>query len=109
MLLDAADHAEPLYALLLPFADRTAADIDEGDVGSVQRPLGLLAGVLGRADAGAAHLRAAVEHNDAIGYRPWAAWSRLSLGRLTGDRALIDAARATAQELGMRRLEVEAA
>ena len=103
--------AEQLYRLLEPFADQIACDIPEGDVGSVRRPLGLLAAHLGRRRDAIAHLEAAVDRNDALGYRPWAAWSRLALGQVLldqddpGGRELLDHARATASELGMTALD----
>jgi hypothetical protein len=102
--------AERLYALLEPFADRTACDVDEGDTGSLQRPLGLLAAQLGMREQAIAHLATAVERNDALGYRPWSAWSRFALGGLLGGvadargEALLEHARATARELGMTAL-----
>jgi hypothetical protein len=57
-----------------------------------------------------AHLATAVEQNDALGYRPWSAWSRFALGRLLGEaadrrgQASLEHARATARELGMTAL-----
>ena len=68
--------AEQLYDLLAPFADRIACDVDDADSGSVQRPLGILAALLGRRREAVAHLEAAIAENDLLGYRPWAAWSR---------------------------------
>jgi DNA-binding SARP family transcriptional activator len=102
--------AEQLYCLLTPFADRIACDVDDGDSGSVHRPLGLLATLLGGGADATAHLEAAIAHNDALGHRPWAAWSRLALSDVLDHddnpraQALRRHARAAAEELGMTEL-----
>jgi len=96
--------AEQVYALLEPYADRVACDLQEADMGSVRRPLGLLAAQLGRRDAAVEHLEAAVAHNDELGYRLWAGWSRLALGRMANRPALVEEARGLAEELGLAEL-----
>jgi hypothetical protein len=82
--------------------------------GSAERYLGLLAHALGRPGDAVAHLERALASNERAGLRPFAAWSRLDLGRALeardapGDRqraaALLADARREARELGLGRL-----
>jgi DNA-binding SARP family transcriptional activator len=102
--------ARQLYDLLVPFAGRLASDPGDLDAGSIDRSLGQLAAFLGLHDEAVAHFEAAIERDDALGYRPWAAWSRFELGRLllghdaARARELVEAARTTATALGMTEL-----
>lgn len=65
--------AAPLYARLLPYADRIAVAYPEISVGSVSRYLGLLAATAGRWEDAEGHYTGAREANAAIGARPWLA------------------------------------
>ncbi|MFN8174772.1 MAG: BTAD domain-containing putative transcriptional regulator [Solirubrobacteraceae bacterium] len=84
--------AAPLYARLLPYADRIAVAYPEISVGSVSRYLGLLAATAGRWEDAEGHYTRAREANAAIGARPWLArtlrdQARMLLGRgAAGDR-----------------------
>ncbi|HWO71678.1 MAG TPA: AAA family ATPase, partial [Actinomycetota bacterium] len=106
--------AEGLYGLLLPYAD-LVVDTAEMSTGSVSRPLGLLAATLGRWDEAEGHFRRAVEVNERIGARPWAAHARHDHARMLlardgpGDREraleLLATCLRTCRELGMVALE----
>ena len=61
------ERAALLYDLLAPHADRYVQVIFAANWGSVQRVLGMLAGVLARYDAAENHFRAALEANARIG------------------------------------------
>ena len=113
MVLDAggAERAGAMYRLVSPYADRVAVSYPEISTGSVARTLGLLAATSGDRDAAARHFRAAVEVNERIGARSWAAHARMDHARLlleTGAdaddepvRSLVDAAQAAYRDLGM--------
>jgi tetratricopeptide (TPR) repeat protein len=110
-----SDAAAILYEQLRPFAGRHAIGHAEGSVGVVDRYIGLLAQVLGRLDDAERHLLAAVELNERMGARPWAAHSQRDLAQVLSQRNhpgdagraahLLDTALATARELGMTNLE----
>jgi DNA-binding SARP family transcriptional activator len=70
-----------MYDLLLPHAHRNAFGMIEIVLGAVERPLGILAGLLDRKEEAAAHLERAIEMNEAMGARPWVAHARFDLGR----------------------------
>jgi tetratricopeptide (TPR) repeat protein len=104
--------AAALHKLLLPFADRVAVSYPEISTGSVARSLGLLASTTKRWEDAERHFAAAVEMNERIGARPWLARTQRDYVRMLrergapGDRerasALEQAARALADEIGMR-------
>jgi len=71
--------ATVLYEQLLPYVGRHAVGFGEGSVGVVDRYLGLLAAALGELDRAVGHLEAAIEGNDAMGARPWSAYSQHEL------------------------------
>ena len=110
-LLDDDAHAETLYALLAPFADRCIVVLSFICQGSVRRPLGLLATVLGRHDDARRHFDAALEMNARIGSPLWLAHTQHDYARMllvraaAGDREraheLLAAAAATAGQLGL--------
>lgn len=116
LLADAADavgateHAETLYGLLLPYAERDAVSAPDSCLGSVSRSLGVLAAMLGRWDESTGHFDHAIAMNERTGGRPWLARtqcdyaSALLRSDRTGDseRAaeLIAAASAVAREVG---------
>ncbi|CAN5801384.1 hypothetical protein BH24CHL6_BH24CHL6_16640 [soil metagenome] len=110
-----SDAAAVLYEQLLPFVGRHAIGHAEGSAGAVDRYIGLLAHVLGRLDDAERHLLAAVDLNERMGARPWAAHSQHDLAQVlrqrsrAGDAAragqLLEAALTTARELSMTSLE----
>ena len=71
--------AAVLYDLLSPSAGKIATDLAEGCAGSVERLLGVLAALLGRAEDAIRHLRSAVATNMTIGSPPWLAYAQLEL------------------------------
>jgi tetratricopeptide (TPR) repeat protein len=112
-MLDDARHAEPLYELLLPYAERNVAiGWASSCAGSAARYLGLLAGLLGRTEEAAAHFDRALEMNERMDAHPWVArtlvdYAELLLGaREEHGRASahLDRAAAQAEALGMTRL-----
>ncbi len=110
-LLGDVPAAATLYSQVEPFAGRHAIGHAEGSVGAVDRYLGLLATTLGRLDDAERHLTAAIEINERMDARPWAAHCRHDLAvllrrrDLPGDasraEALDRSARATAVAVGM--------
>jgi DNA-binding CsgD family transcriptional regulator len=115
-----AARAATLYQLLLPYAGRTAV-IGNATAcyGAVSRYLGTLAATMERWEEAAQHFEEALEMNTRMGARPWLAhtqheYANMLLARnQPGDReeatALLNAALATAHELGMRALEAHLA
>jgi tetratricopeptide (TPR) repeat protein len=113
-LLGDRANAEVLYAQLAPFAGRHAFGQGDGSMGAVDRYLGLLSATINRLDDAAGHLESAIEANDRMGARPWAAHSRHDLALVLRQRngpgdveraAQLDgAAGATATTLGMAAL-----
>jgi hypothetical protein len=72
--LGAGEHAEALHALLEPWADHCAVlDYGWAVLGSVSRPLGALAALLGRHDEAVARYEAAARVDGAMGAHPWVA------------------------------------
>ena len=114
VLLGDAGASRQLYRLLLPWASFTVVDVAEGFGGSVARYLGLLATAIGRLDDAQGHFEEALARNEGMGARPWVAqtqsdYAQMLFARdLAGDaeraRHLAEQARATAFELGMRKL-----
>lgn len=103
--------AATLYQELRPLEERSTSDIPEGSAGAMARHLGVLAALLGRDDEAEAHLRRAIEIDEATGGRPWVAYAQADLAavlRRQGSPAeaesLETAARAAAAELGLGRL-----
>ena len=113
-LKDAA-RAATLYRLLLPYAGRNIVTGNNAPCfGATDRLLGMLAATVGERDTAQRHFEAALEINVRTGGRPWLAYTQLRYAALllrkreTGaERAmnLLDAALATARELGMATLE----
>ena len=111
--------AASLYEELLPHGNLTMGGIPDINIGSTYRVLGRLAHLLGRIDEAERHFVDAIEANDTMGARPWAAWARRQYASLllerdaAGDRgraaALLSHAREDARALGMVRLEREIA
>jgi tetratricopeptide (TPR) repeat protein len=108
--------AATLYKILLPFAGRNVVIGNaESCYGALSRYLGALAATLALWDEAAQHFEDALAMNARMDARPWLAHTQeqyatmLLARRQSGDRdtaaALLDAALATARELGMRALE----
>jgi len=105
------ERAERIHKLLKPHAERNAFGLIEIVLGAVARPLGLLAGALGRTEEAVAHLEQAVEINARMGARPWVAHAKFDLGRTLAQAgeeaagrsaALVDEALAEYRALEMR-------
>jgi tetratricopeptide (TPR) repeat protein len=65
-----------LYDVLSPYSGLNVIAVPEVLFGSVDRVLGLLAGMLGRWEEAEGHFRAALEMDRRMGARPWAAHTR---------------------------------
>ncbi len=100
--LDASDVAEEVYPLLAPYAERCAVAGGIGlTLGSVERPLGELAGTLGRVSESNAHFERALEANRRIGSAPWVARTLYEYARMllrSGDRPAAQRAIKLAEE-----------
>jgi tetratricopeptide (TPR) repeat protein len=106
---------EPLYRLLLPYAERNAVNPPGACIGSVSRSLAVAASALGRDQQAIRHFQKAAELNDAMGARPASAATRCDYGEVLlrcGDRPqgrkLLGAARDEARALGMTGLRRKA-
>jgi tetratricopeptide (TPR) repeat protein len=107
--------ADTLYRILFPFAGRNVVIGLAVCYGALSRYLGALATTLERWDEAARHFEDALAMNARMDARPWLAhtqeqYATMLLARhQSGDRdkaaALLDAALATARELGMRAVE----
>jgi tetratricopeptide (TPR) repeat protein len=112
--LDDARRAELLYQLILPFADRCVVVDATICMGAASRPLGLLATTMGRFDAAARHFEGALEMNARIRSPLWTAHTQHNYAATLLRRgepsdhehafALLDAALATADTLGLTAL-----
>jgi DNA-binding CsgD family transcriptional regulator len=113
-LKDAA-RAATLYQVLSPYAGRNIVTGNNAPCfGAADRLLGLLAATRGEWDTAQRHFEAALAMNLRTGGRPWLAHTQLDYATLLlrkresgGERAakLLEAALATARELGMSTLE----
>jgi tetratricopeptide (TPR) repeat protein len=107
-----ATHASDLYDQLSPYAHLNAVAFPEMVLGSVERPLGILAGMMGRTEESERHFERALEMNTEMGARPWVAHTQHDYGRMLTshggagyrDRAveLLSAALRGHRELGMK-------
>jgi eukaryotic-like serine/threonine-protein kinase len=89
------DRAASLHERLVPYADHNVVSPPEVSIGSVSRQLGLLAVTMERWEVAEEHFLLALEMNEAMGARPWAAHVRHDLARMLLMRAAPgDAARA---------------
>ncbi len=82
-----AQRAAAVYELLLPYANRNVT-AGWGDLayGCSSRFLGMLAGVIDRANDAQAHFEQALEFDDRMGSRPWAAYARYEYARVLLNR-----------------------
>jgi DNA-binding CsgD family transcriptional regulator len=106
--------AARLYALLRPYAQRNIVLSAAVCLGAAGRYLGLLASTLGDRAAAIQHYEAALAQDARLGARPWLAHTQhdyaallISQGEPADQqqaRTLLNAALASAQELGMPRL-----
>jgi len=99
------EHAAALYELLVPYAaSHAVVGIGATCLGSTSRPLGRLALVLGRRDAGIGHLRSALAANAALGAAVELAHTQVDLAAAlgAGDEAtnLLHDAQAAAGRMG---------
>jgi tetratricopeptide (TPR) repeat protein len=111
------NHAPDLYEQLLPHRGHLVTIGGPVCLGAADRFLGMLAATLGRLDDADAHYRTALELEDRMKARPLAARTRywhartLLARNAPGDRVhateLINAALATAEELGMAAVVAE--
>ena len=111
--LEDEDRAAPLYDWLEPYSGRWVVSPSAAVLWPADRSLGRLAGVLGRTEEALAHLGAARAQAEGAGSRPSLALcdldeARLRAGSEEGTR-LAARAQSLAAELGMRRVEDEAA
>jgi tetratricopeptide (TPR) repeat protein len=103
-----------LYDLLLPYAERCATTSFSAYRGSISRPLGLLATVLGRYDDAERHFERALDVNARIRARIWVVHTQHDYARMLvardrpGDReraaALAAESLAAARQIGMKPL-----
>ena len=106
-----------LYELLLPYAERCATTSFSAYRGSVSRPLGLLATVLGRYDDAERHFERALATNARIRARVWVTHTQHDYARMLvardrpGDReraaAIAAESLAAARQIGMKPLEAK--
>lgn len=75
------ERAQIIYQRILPYGDRNAFAMPELILGSLSRPLGVLATMLGRPDEAAEHLERAIVMNEQMDARPWVAHAKFDLGR----------------------------
>jgi hypothetical protein len=104
------DRAGVLYEQLLPYRELNAVAYPESVLGSIERPLAVLAGMTGRSEA-EEHFKRALEANAAMGGRPWVArtqhdYARTLIRRKAADRRrgvqLLAATREVYRDLGMQ-------
>jgi tetratricopeptide (TPR) repeat protein len=111
-------HADTVYELLLPFADRNAVNPPGACIGSVSRSLGVAAALTERWSEAERHFAEALRTNSRMGARPWVArttldWAEALFSRAgPGDREraleLLERAAELARGLGMAALAAQA-
>ncbi|HET7856273.1 MAG TPA: hypothetical protein VFL41_07430, partial [Gaiellaceae bacterium] len=114
-----AERASMLYEMLLPYLRHNAVATPELCSGSVSRGLGILAGVMSRAEQAAEHFETALEMNSRMGARPWVARTQHDYARMLladgtpAEKAraaeLLTSAHATCEVLGMTALAAKVA
>jgi len=102
VLLDDPTHAQVLYDRLAPYAGRPAtAGRAAVSYGAIDRHLGSLAAVLGRADEAVRHLRTAIDRDAELGCTVWRLHGQRRLHEIAPDDALAAEATATAHAIGL--------
>jgi hypothetical protein len=96
----------------LPFRSLNAVGYPETVLGSVERPLGILAGMIGHSEDSEDHFRCALDTNTRMGARPWVAHTQHDHARMLIRRGgpeerhrglqLLTATREAYRDLGMR-------
>lgn len=103
-LTDTRERAGELYVMLEPYRARHAIDgIGCYDMGSVERPLGMLASLRGDAALAAVHFEAALHEHRQLGARVLVAGTLRDAGRMLGDAAMLEEAKAQYCALGLDR------
>jgi DNA-binding CsgD family transcriptional regulator len=95
------ERAEPLYALLRPFARRF--NTDAGCLGAVARPLGLLATTMGKWDLAVEHFEDAIALNQRIGALPTVAHTHDAYARMLARRGHRDDVRRAREQAQLAR------
>jgi DNA-binding CsgD family transcriptional regulator/tetratricopeptide (TPR) repeat protein len=106
VVLGERDHAEVLYEQLSSYAHLVALAASEVSIGPVDRPLGLLAALLGREDVAAAHFTAAIRKAQRMGSPPWVAHAQLAYGEMLVERGPAAPDRHRADQLLASALEI---
>jgi tetratricopeptide (TPR) repeat protein len=106
------DRSHVLYRQLAPYAGLNAHGFPEITLGSVERPLGVLAAMAGQWEVADGHFKRAAELNARMNARPWVAHTQhdhalmFARRRTNGDggraRELLTAAAETYRKLGMQ-------
>jgi DNA-binding SARP family transcriptional activator/tetratricopeptide (TPR) repeat protein len=112
------ERARSLYQQLCQFRTLNAVGYPETILGSVERPLGILAGMIGGTEASEDHFKRALEMNTHMGARPWVAHTQHDYARMlirrdaVGDRRrglqLLAATQEAYRDLGMSPWEARA-
>ncbi len=107
--------AQPLYDAVAPYAAGVAALAPVLPLGSMARVSGRLATLLERWNDAEQHFEMALEHNAAMGFAAWVAWTELNYGEMLLRRggaddcdrgvALLRQALAFASESGMAKVQ----
>ena len=107
--------AQLLYELLSPYGHLNGYGHPEFCTGSISRPLGILAGLIGRWDDAERHFEQALEMNERMGALPWLAHTRRAYAAMLvsrddpGDRdragEMLRDAQTIAREFGMVALD----
>ncbi|MBB2942779.1 DNA-binding CsgD family transcriptional regulator [Actinoplanes lutulentus] len=109
--LDQVDVAAAVYELTLPIAGRYLNTMTACH-GSVDRPLGMMAALLGDRQAAERHFRSAIAMEERIGAAPFVAQAQLAYASICDGRpaqVLASEALATARRLGLGPIAVAAA
>jgi DNA-binding CsgD family transcriptional regulator/tetratricopeptide (TPR) repeat protein len=98
------ERSQVLYNQLLPYQHLVGLAASEVSIGPIARPLGILAGLLGRRDEANGHFEAAIEFAQRMGARPWVAHAQYDYAAMLADQPL-PADRDRAVDLLARALE----